>query len=250
MSSRNFYISTIPAIGQAIQLDEAEAYHAVKVLRVQPGATLGLLDGLGTRAEMRVTQVDGQRRRTEVAGEVVQRETLAAPAPALHLFIAPPRAKQMTQIIRTAVELGVRRLVPVICEHSVARPEHDEIPDHWQAEVISAMKQSGNPFATELAKPLMFPDAVRAASMPGCFGAVPTPGATCVAALEAMRQVPALALWIGPEGGFADAETAALREQGLVPLCVGRWVMRVETAVPALLAILVRETVDVRGEGS
>ncbi len=46
------------------------------------------------------------------------------------------------------------------------------------------------------------------------------------------------ALWIGPEGGFASEEQAALLEAGAVALTVGRWILRVETAVPALLGRL------------
>ncbi|MBQ7177881.1 MAG: RNA methyltransferase, partial [Victivallales bacterium] len=46
------------------------------------------------------------------------------------------------------------------------------------------------------------------------------------------------ALWIGPEGGFSPEEETALFAKNAVPITVGNWILRVETAVPALLGYM------------
>lgn len=233
MQVRRFHLSTIPAVGECIALPEDEARHAATVLRLRVGESLVLLDGVGALAEAVVVDAGGGRR-PEVVCRVTARQVLLPPSRRVRLYVAPPRGKTVGLVLRAAVELGAWRITPILCRYGVARPEGDKAS--WRAELVTAMKQSGNVFLPTLDPPVSFTDALAQAEEPGVFGAVPRAGSPSEESLPTIGDV---GLWIGPEGGFAPEEEEALHGHHLVPLTVGRWILRVETAVPALFACLV-----------
>ena len=142
----------------------------------------------------------------------------------------------MDAALRTATELGVTRISPILCRYGVAKPENDK--DNWQQTLIAACKQSGNPFLPAISPPQNFSDALAGHdAAAGFFGAVPHANDQPIRPYERPSPHP-VSLWIGPEGGFAPEEDAALRAAGLRALTIGPWILRVETAVPALLGAL------------
>jgi 16S rRNA (uracil1498-N3)-methyltransferase len=127
----------------------------------------------------------------------------------------------------------VWRITPILCDYGVAKPDQEKAS--WHAELVVAMKQSGNAFLPRLDAPLPFAEALAGAMEPGVFGAVPRAGASSASSLPSAGD---LGLWIGPEGGFSTTEEDGLYARDFAPLTVGRWILRVETAVPALLGCL------------
>jgi len=143
----------------------------------------------------------------------------------------------MAQVVRDATQLGAWRVTPVLCEFGVARPSAELSQGAWRHAAIAAVKQSGNVFIPRLDPPCSFERAVAEAGCVGYFGAVPRQDE--IRGTAVAPQNGELALWIGPEGGFTSEEQDALRQCGCEPLTVGRWTLRVETAVPALLGALI-----------
>lgn len=234
MQVRRFIVAQIPEAGGEVLLPAAEALHAGKVLRLGLGERVGLLDGVGGRAEAVVSQGGTGRRFEGMACRVVTRERCPEPALRVRLYLAPPRAHVMGDIVRAATELGVRRLTPILCRFGVSRPDAGAVVG-WRQDCVTAAKQSGNPFLPQIDAPVPLADALQAAAEPGVFGAVPRGGP---GGETRPLPGPCLGVWVGPEGGFTVAEEEALAAKGLVPLAVGPWVLRVETAVPALLGRL------------
>ena len=237
---RSFFCPDIPAPGREARLDGEEARHALRVLRLQEGEWLRLIDGKGNRASAQILGAAGRNRHSTLTCRILDRQSWLPPQRPLHLLIAPPRAKFMAQIIQIAVELGAGRLTPILCEHSVARPEADAGSAHWQAEAVAASKQSGNPILPIFDPPRPFALALTAVATPGFYGALPDPAqaaATATPALPAGQGI--IPVWIGPEGGFSPAEQAALAAAGHRPLALGSWTLRVETAAAAIIGYLV-----------
>ena len=154
------------------------------------------------------------------------------------LYVAPPRNKNMDTVLKSATELGVARIVPVICRYAVSRPDASAATS-WSQTLVTAMKQSGNPWLPELDAPIAFSDALSASDDDGFFGAVPREDDLRTSSLPYTPS--RLSLWVGPEGGFSPEEEQALRTKGLIPLTVGPWILRVETAVTALLGSLLTQ---------
>ncbi|MDD4537543.1 MAG: RsmE family RNA methyltransferase [Lentisphaeria bacterium] len=235
---RNFYCPDQPFTPDCtVELPAAESTHALRVLRLQAGDRLQLLNGSGIRAEAELLPpTNAGRRQQEAHCRIIAVEHCPEPAIALHLYIAPPRGKNMDAVLRTATELGVKRITPILCRYGVAKPENDK--DSWQQTLIAACKQSGNPFQPAISPLQTFHDALAGHdAAAGFFGAVPRDNDQPIRPGE--RPAPhSVSLWIGPEGGFSLEENEALHTAGLRALTIGPWILRVETAVPALLGAL------------
>ena len=217
-----------------LALDPLESRHASRVLRMQEGDSLELLDGHGECGLATMTASGGRKRQAVVQCRIDSKSVFRRGDVQLHLLISPPRARLMTEVVRMASELGVARVTPALCERSVARPDAGQVDGRWLREAVAAAKQSGNVFLPELDVPCTFAEAVELSPSLGFVGAVPRPG-TCTVLPEVGLGVSKVAVWIGPEGGFSEKEEAHLSGIGMVPLTVGQWVLRVETAVGAML---------------
>ncbi len=94
-------------------LDAAEAKHATAVLRLKVDDQLALFDGRGGAALARVVQA---KRDTVVAEVTEVCEPQASPRYELTLAIALPKGDRQKTLVDAATELGVARLVPILCE--------------------------------------------------------------------------------------------------------------------------------------
>jgi len=232
MQIRRFYSPQIPVIYDTLLLPESEARHALKVLRLRPGERLLLLDGKGTIAEAEL--LDSDRTGRTAPCRILSRTLHPAPSPQFRLYVAPPHGKGFDLLLKAATELGVTQISPILCRHAVSKPE--SVSENWQNVLIAACKQAINPFLPQLDQPAEFKKALENASETSFFGAVPDSHANPL--LPKLHTASNLALWIGPEGGFAPDEEKGLLLAGCHPITLGHCVLRVETAVPALLGLI------------
>ena len=224
------------------ELDEAESKHLAGVMRAKAGDRVGILDGEGRWGEAEV--VAPHRKRTAIR---ILSKTEAAPfAPRRVLAQALVREQKMDWLIQKAVELGVREIWPLQTERAVVRirpEEADKKAARWQSIALAACKQSGNPWMPKIAPAMKLSEAlsaVRGAPGAACFGAL-QPGAVPLPEfLGRLRRenCPQVVAFIGPEGDFSEAETAALQAAGVQPVTFGPIVFRVETAALFVLSSL------------
>ncbi len=224
---RFFYknLKNTPA-GSVVSLDKEEAAHLFRILRAREGDRIGLLDGEGRSADAAVLK--NQELRIEKTEEV------PCPAKRIHLYLAPPRKQKMDQLLKQAAELGVWSITPVLCERSVSIPDGANVLRHWTELLQEACKQSGNVFLPQITMPVKFADAVKSANelcTEVFFGDPAESG--CRRELSGD-----IGLFVGPEGGFSPAEDAVLHENNFSPLRIGSWILRVETAAVAGIAVL------------
>ncbi|MBQ6474250.1 MAG: 16S rRNA (uracil(1498)-N(3))-methyltransferase [Victivallales bacterium] len=212
-------------------LPPAESQHASRVLRLREGDVVGILNGMGEIATARLQSVQ----RSQVRCIVEESRAVPPPPVPVRLYVAPPKGKNMEALLKAATELGVARITPIACQYGVAKPDGDK--STWRQALVVACKQSGNPWLPQLDLPTPFAQALDRADEVPFLGAVP--GSTGFAPLDTARLATCgAALWIGPEGGFSPGEHQALQQAGATALCIGQWILRVETAVPALLGRL------------
>ena len=186
-----------------------------------------MLDGHGTVG----TAVVGSAHRLCLESK----RTVPPPARRLHLYFAPPKKQKLDVLLKQAVELGVYELVPVLCERSVVQPGESSVAGRWVDLLFEACKQSGNPFLPEVAAPMPFAAALARAR--GTCSALVV-GSNRTGTVLELGTASDVAFFVGPEGGFTDAETEAMSAAGAVPLRIGDWTLRVETAAIAGLGVL------------
>ena len=213
--------------GSSFCLDPREESHLFRILRARPGETVALLDGRGTTGTA-VVEGDHSLR-------LESKRTVPPPARSLHLYFAPPKKQKLDALLKQAVELGVSELVPMLCERSVVQPGESSVAGRWMDLLFEACKQSGNPFLPAVASPMPFAAAL-ARAQETCGALIV--GSNRTGVFPDLGAASDAAFFVGPEGGFTDAETDAMFAEGAIPLRIGDWTLRVETAAIAGLGVL------------
>jgi len=223
-----------PAVGAEVVLDQEESHHLLAVMRHRAGDPVHLIDGRGHRLTGRLAGDSGRTARIELTS-VVREEHEVAP-PRLRLVCGVVKGRRWEWALEKAVELGAHAVVPLLAERGVVDPGRGR-RERWLGVLRSALKQSGRAWLPDLGEPAGLDAALAAVTGPRFFGAVPGGERET----ESPRKPPASAPWwtvfIGPEGGWTDAERTALTDAGVVPLCLGPHVLRTETAAAAALTI-------------
>jgi 16S rRNA (uracil1498-N3)-methyltransferase len=213
--------------GSFFRLESREEAHLFRILRARPGETVTVMDGHGTLGTA-VVETDRQLR-------LESKRVVPPPARRLHLYFAPPKKQKLDSLLKQAVELGVYALVPVLCERSVVQPGENSVAGRWMDLLFEACKQSGNPFLPVVANPMPFAAALAHA---GETCGVLITGSNRTGVFPELGTASDVAFFVGPEGGFTDAETDAMFAAGAAPLRIGDWTLRVETAAIAGLGVL------------
>ena len=222
------------AVGARLALPDAAARHVSQVLRLRVGQALILFDGRGLQAS--AVMVEVQRRSVMVEIEstaLIDRESPLA----ITLVQAVSKGERMDWAIQKAVELGVHRIVPLVCERSVVKLSDERWQKkqaHWQGVIISACEQCGRNRLPELAAAVDFRSYLAQAGDPSRW--ILAPGDS--AEWPTQRPEFPLQIMVGPEGGFSDSEIAAAIKAGVQPVAMGPRVLRTETAAVAVLSAI------------
>ncbi len=239
-----FFTAQHLAPGSPLELEAPAARH-VQVLRMQPGQSITLFNGLGdTEGEYSAAiHAMGRSNVSVVVGSFVK--THSEPSRAVHLAIGMPANDRMDWLVEKATELGVTSIQPLMTERSVLRlsaERADKKIAHWQGVAVAASEQCGRSRV-----PLIRPPINLSAYFKRCVDTAPAarsvslllslqPGTQALAAFA--QQHEAFTLLSGPEGGLSAAEEAAALAAGFLPMTLGVRVLRSETAPLAALAYL------------
>ncbi|HUQ12934.1 MAG TPA: 16S rRNA (uracil(1498)-N(3))-methyltransferase [Novosphingobium sp.] len=216
--------------GATVGLDGPQAHYLGKVMRVAPGGAVVLCDDLTGEWAARVAET-GKR---EVMLRVEARLRTREQVPDFTLCAALLKKPRFDLVLEKATELGVRRIQPVLTRRAVA----DKLNlDRARAVTVEAAEQCARTALPEIAAPISL-DALLAAwpEERALFFADEQGGAPAVTAF-ATSQDPA-ALLTGPEGGFDEAERAAIRALPQArAISLGPRILRGETAAIAACAL-------------
>ena len=235
MNSPRFYCRDALSPGAHVELPEPVARHAVRVLRLPPGAPLVLFDGRGGEYPAHIERIERDRVYAELgAWQDIERESSLA----VTLVQALQAGDKMDFTIQKAVELGVRDIVPVESRRSVLRLSGERAAKrvaHWQGVVASACEQCGRN-QVPLVAPLEKLENWLARPAGGALRLMLAPDAGQT--LADIPPVGEVQLLIGAEGGLDPQEMIAAQQAGFQAVRLGPRVLRTETAGLAALAAL------------
>ena len=241
---RRFYLPPERCAGTSLRLDGREAHHALDVLRLHRGELVTVLDGVGNEYLCAVETSS----RVALTLSVSLKNFVAAPPCVITLLVGLPRGKIIEGIIQKAVELGVRRVVPILSERVVTRLDDDDAEkkrDKWQTVAVEAIKQCGAAWLPKIEAPLTIEKFLERRerfdlSLVGSLQKERRHPREVLREFESRQKRPPqnVAVWIGPEGDFTAAELAAIQTSGAMSVSLGRLVLRVETAVIYCLSFL------------
>jgi 16S rRNA (uracil1498-N3)-methyltransferase len=217
-----------------VALAREQANYLLNVLRLERGALVLVFNGRD--GEWRASISAAGRRDGALA---VEERTRDQPSDGdLHLLFAPLKHARLDYMVQKAVEMGASLLQPVITQHTQVTRVNTE---RMRANVIEAAEQCGILTLARVNEPVMFARGLEAlpAEQLLIFCDEDAEVTDSVAALSGAAKHRGIALVIGPEGGFSDAEREALlRRQNVLRLSLGPRILRADTAAVAALALV------------
>ena len=225
------------ALGSIVTLPDNVVHH-LQVLRLQTGDPLTLFNGEGGDFTATITLLEKKRVTAEI--KAFSDHSVELPY-AITLAQALPEASKMDWIIEKAVELGIAGIQPLAAQRCVVRlsPERAEKRQaHWQGVIVAASEQSGRNRLAHLAP---VGDFARWIGQQDLHRRILLTKRADQSLSGWARHQPAqaIALLVGPEGGFNDDEERAALAHGALALSIGPRILRTETAGLAALATLV-----------
>ena len=223
-----------------VRFSREQAHQMASVLRLHTGATVTALDNSGWQYTVKLQQLSGAM----AIGEVSTRGMVRSePRTKISLYVGLIRGPRMEIVLQKCTELGVVSFVPVVTHRSVvggADEMSESKLERWQRIIVEAAEQSGRGKLPTLQPALPFAEAceqVRGRTLLLWERERETSLRDALAVGDARAF--SVNLFVGPEGGFTDAEVERARSLGLQPVSLGARVLRAETAsIAATTAVL------------
>jgi 16S rRNA (uracil1498-N3)-methyltransferase len=237
------YVEAPLVAGATVNLAREQANYLLNVLRLERGDAVLVFNGRD--GEWRAS-VSGTGRRDSglVVGERLREQS--APGD-LHFLFAPLKHARLDYLVQKSVEMGASLLQPVLTQHTqVARVNLERM----RANVVEAAEQCGILTLAEVAEPKAFAAAIDALSDDRflIFCDEDAEAKDPIAAVTAAPSHRGVAVLIGPEGGFSQAERdMLLRRQNVLRISLGPRILRADTAAVAALAVVQAVLGDWRG---
>jgi 16S rRNA (uracil1498-N3)-methyltransferase len=235
-----FFVSTDCISQHAISVTGDMLVHLRDSLRIKAGEIVLFGDGVSRRYRTEITRVTKQ----SLTGQIIETITQPAPkAPSLILGQALLKGEKMDWVIQKATELGVSELVPIESRHSVVQLKADRV-DHqltrWQRITLEAAQQSEQWRVPTIATPQSLSAllASRATGTITLLLAERQEGKSLQTVELSQCVSDSVLVLIGPEGGWSKEEVQIAEQAKVIPITLGRQILRSETAAIATISIL------------
>ncbi len=238
----HFFVEPEQIQDKRIVITGSDVNHIKNVLRMKQGEELAVSNG-----------VDGKEYRCEIAElledcvlctlRFIKEDGLELPSK-IYLFQGLPKADKMELIIQKAVELGAFEIIPVAMKRCVvkldAKKEKSKLT-RWQGISEAAAKQSRRRIIPQVREVMNFAEAISYAKTMDVRMLPYELAEDMEKTREFIRGIKpgqSVAVFIGPEGGFAEEEIEAALGAEITPITLGRRILRTETAGFTVLSIL------------
>ena len=226
-----------------------DAHHISRSLRMAVGERITVSDMQRYEYECELTDFLPDR---VIARVLTSRKCDTEPPYLAHVFQALPKGDKLDSVIQKAVECGAAELTTFESERCIVRAKGDneEKKVERRARIaLEAAKQSGRGIVPTVHPTLSFAVALKAAADADlalfCYegdGTRLLPEVLKEFRLSNNGKEDArISLMVGSEGGFSLAEAEAARAAGLIPVNLGKRILRTETAASFALSCLVYE---------
>ena len=228
-SAPRLFVTQPLSAGAQVMLEGPQAHYLARVMRAAPGDPVVLCDNLSGEWAARVVRSDKRQVELLAAMRLRPREQV----PDFWLCPALLKKDRFDLVLEKATELGVRAIHPLVTRRCVA----DKLnPERARSIVIEAAEQCTRTALPELAAPVKLDAMLRDWPADRTLFFADELGGTPAAQAFTAHTGPA-ALLTGPEGGFDDAERAAIRSvPQAVAITLGPRILRGETAALAGIA--------------
>lgn len=240
-----FFVDKCQINGNKIYIDGSDFNHIKNVLRMRVGEELNVVTE-GEDKEYRCEIESFEDSRVNLTLQFIKEENVELPN-RIYLLQGLPKADKMELIIQKAVELGVYEIVPVSMKRSVVKFDDKKAASkvsRWCTIAEAAAKQSKRRIIPSVTLPKNLKEALKYVS--DCDVKIVPYEMLASDAMSVTRELFSnieknkdIAVIIGPEGGFDEAEIELCKEEGFNPVTLGKRILRTETAGMTVLSWLV-----------
>lgn len=236
-----FFVEDTQVGASSVVIEGSDVNHIRNVLRMKCGEKVRISTKSGKNYYAKIAEITECMVRADILEECAKDTELPNK---IYLFQGLPKNDKMELIIQKAVELGAYEIIPVAMKNCVVKLDDKKAAskvNRWQEIAKSAAKQSKRSLIPTVQMPLSYKLAIEAAKE---LDVVLLPYenergmAATREAIEAIRPGQSIGIFIGPEGGFADAEIALAKEADMQLVSLGKRILRTETAGLTTLSIL------------
>ena len=227
---RRFYAPLESFENNRVLLGSEEVRHLRDVLRLREGDMISIFDGSGGEYQCRIDEI-GKRSAVVLIQEPIKPLSPESPLD-LTLAAAVLKGEKFDLVVQKAVELGVRRLIPLQtmrCDVKTANRM-----ERWRRISLEATKQSGRAAIMDVVETAALDD-VLARSGSEQIVLFSERNGKSISELSPSKAMTAI---VGPEGGWDDQELEAAVLGGVRIITLGGRILRAETAAIAVSAIL------------
>ena len=238
----NFFIEKSNITNSTVTITSDDAHHIARSLRMAVGDLITVSDNFGVQYSARLTKI-----RDDICEAKIEDKRIGfgeAPV-SVTLFMGYPKADKLELIVQKATELGASEIIPFESARCIKRPSQDKM-DKINARLCriatEAAKQCSRSKIPIVAPVIKFPELVRRINdfdlALFCYEGASKEN-SCKRVLEAAsNNVHTIAVIVGCEGGFDNAEALALTEAGADAVSLGERIMRCETAPDFILSAI------------
>lgn len=224
---------------------KGDTFHYLKkVLRMKEGDVFSGFDGTGSEYTIAVRTAENDF----LEGAVLEsKKKIDVETPFnLQLFQSIPKSGKMDFIVREVSQLGVKKMVPVVSMRVIGSFTSEKTSrkiERWRKIAAESSKVSGRECVTEISEVMKFEDAVRTKSDVFIifWERAATPLRQIMQGLPALRTDALIKIFVGPEGGYTEEETALAENCGAVTASIGKRILKVETASVIAAALTIYE---------
>ena len=230
-----FFLSSDHIEESEVRFPNSTSRQLSRVLRIQAGEKVVVLDNAGWEYEVILTNLMGN----QTTGHVEERR-LVSGEPNVHitLYQCILKGSKFDLVLQKCTEVGVSSFVPIYSERTIpnigANNDQSRREERWNKILTEAAEQSGRGLIPTLNRAVDFRTACGIVMNPAIIPWEEESGTSLQSGLREIKRVEnplsRVEIFIGPEGGFSTAEVDYARSLGIIPVSLGVRILRAETA--------------------
>lgn len=229
---RRFYAPKENFKNNLIFLNNEETRHLRNVLRLTVGDEIFVFDGEGNEFLCKIKSIDKNRTSLQILKEISENPHESDLD--LTLAVSILKGDKFDLVIQKSVELGVKKFVPIVTRRCDVKLRNvGKKSERWRKIIIEASKQTERAKLMEITEPFEFEDFVCQVEETKILFS--ERNGESFSLVEPDKNITAV---IGSEGGWEDSEIEFARQNDFQIITLGRRILRAETAVISITAIL------------
>ncbi len=241
---RKFFVEDSTIKNNKVFISGEDVNHIKNVLRLKVGDNIIVSNGKCSEYEVQIKDIS-----SIIEGQIIQKiENNSEPSVDITLFQGIPKGEKMELIIQKAVEVGVKKIIPVITERVIVKLDEksaEKKAERWQKISEQAAKQCGRNVIPEVSQPISYNQALKILESYDLALVLyeKEKDKTLKEILSELSNIPQrIAVFIGPEGGFSDKEAELVSR--FIIISLGPRILRTETAGLVAVSIILYQAGD------